>query len=178
MLASAAPTGAFPTGARPPLLGPEMGRVRGQPGSPGRPLCWPAARRPRGVCRALRHAGMASAPQPGAPPRRIEKAARRLRPCGGRRDGAAALRCVAKWDVDTGACELRLRRHALGVRALARLDAHAVLSGSLDMTVRAPHRPRSATAASERARLSGRSFLGPGQGFPARAEGPQARSQG
>jgi hypothetical protein len=47
-------------------------------------------------------------------------------------------RCVAKWDVDTGACELRLRRHALGVRALARLDANAVLSGSLDMTARRP----------------------------------------
>ena len=44
-------------------------------------------------------------------------------------------RCVAKWDVDTQACELRLRQHALGIRALARLDANAVLSGSLDMTV-------------------------------------------
>jgi hypothetical protein len=48
--------------------------------------------------------------------------------------------CVAKWDVDTQACELRLRQHSLGIRALARLDANAVLSGSLDMTV--SHRAR------------------------------------
>ena len=48
----------------------------------------------------------------------------------------AVLRCIAKWDVDVGVCELQLREHNLGVRALARLDPHAVISGSLDMTVR------------------------------------------
>ena len=38
-------------------------------------------------------------------------------------------RCVAKWDVDSGVCELRLRGHTLGVRALARLEAFASFHG-------------------------------------------------
>jgi len=43
---------------------------------------------------------------------------------------------VAKWDVETGTQELRLLEHSLGVRALERVDANTVVSGSVDTSIR------------------------------------------
>jgi len=43
---------------------------------------------------------------------------------------------VSKWDVETGAEELRLQEHALAVRSLALLDASTVASGSVDTSIR------------------------------------------